>query len=283
MKTILVPTDFSNNAYNALLYATRLFKEKACKIYILNTFEVETPILTSRVDTTKGTLLYTQLSNTSKEGLEKTLHAIRRDCEGLNHMFETLSISKNIVDTIQQTIKNKQIDLVVMGTQGATSAKQYLLGSNTIHVLKSNTLCPTLIIPNEYVFTKPKDMAFSTDLRRFYSKKEVNPINTLMTMFHAHLHILHIREAGELEDSQQYNYDTLLAHLGDDTEVSLHWLTKKKEKTESISNYIKHNNIHLLYMVNYKHSFIERMTRESVIRKMGLSVEVPFMVIPESS
>ncbi|TYP74256.1 universal stress protein [Aquimarina intermedia] len=279
MKTILVPTDFSQNAYNALFYATRLFKDQECKFYLLNTFEVDTPILTSRIDTTKGNVLYTRLSCASKDGLAETLHAITRDCEDYNHSFETLSISKKLVETVQNTIKRKKIDLVVMGTQGATRAKEYLLGSNTIRVVQGNTLCPTLMIPSEYVFTNPKDIAFSTDLRRFYGKDEIAPITRLLEMFKAELHILHIRETGKLDEIQQYNYDKLLEHLGD-VEVSVHWLEKQKEKSESISNYIREYNIRMLFMVNYKHSFIERMTRESVIRKIGLHVEIPFMVIP---
>ena len=58
MRHILVPTDFSKNAYDALFYTTRLFKKEECTFYILNTFEIRTPVFTSRVYTGRGRDLY---------------------------------------------------------------------------------------------------------------------------------------------------------------------------------------------------------------------------------
>ena len=42
MKHILLPTDFSDNSWNAITYAIQLFKDEACVFFILNTY---TPII----------------------------------------------------------------------------------------------------------------------------------------------------------------------------------------------------------------------------------------------
>ena len=40
MKNILIPTDFSDNAWNAITYAINLFKKKECTFYLVNVLPV---------------------------------------------------------------------------------------------------------------------------------------------------------------------------------------------------------------------------------------------------
>ncbi|MAQ76379.1 MAG: hypothetical protein CL613_08615 [Aquimarina sp.] len=125
MKTILIPTDFSKNAYQALFYATQLFKNYQCHFILLNTFSVNTPVLTSRLNPSKGGELYKKLSVESDAKLTEVYHKIVRDTDGLDHSFETVSISQPLTETIEKTIRSKDIDLIVMGTKGATGAKEF--------------------------------------------------------------------------------------------------------------------------------------------------------------
>ncbi len=154
MKRILVPTDFSNNAYNALYYATRLFKNDACQFYILNTCDVEIPVLTSIIDTTHGD---EQLRKESKEKLTETFHSIVRDTEDFNHFFETISTTKKLPEVIEETVMNKGIDLIVMGTKGATGAKGFFMGSNTSNIIQKIKCCPVLAVPDEFNFEKSSE------------------------------------------------------------------------------------------------------------------------------
>ena len=54
MQNILVPTDFSNDAYNALFYASKLFKSKTCNFYLLNTYSESSPLLSRSIDKGNG-------------------------------------------------------------------------------------------------------------------------------------------------------------------------------------------------------------------------------------
>lgn len=96
MKRILVPTDFSVNAYNALYYATRLFKNEACKFYIMHTFDPGSHILTDRIEDHKDSDEYRNLYTESNEKLTETLHSIVRDTEDFEHTFETIATSKEL-------------------------------------------------------------------------------------------------------------------------------------------------------------------------------------------
>ncbi len=279
MKRILVPTDFSHNAYSALFYATRFFQNETCQFYIINTFDVNTPVLTSRIDTSKGDLLYRQLRKESQEKLTEISHSIVRDTEDLDHTFEIISVSKKLDETINKIIKSKHIDLVVMGTKGKTGAAAIFMGSNTVKVIQKIKGCPILAIPDEFDFENPKEIAFATDFRRFYKKEEIRPLIDIASLFGSSIRIFHIHEAEKLDEEQEKNFKTLKDLLSGH-EYTMHWISKFAKKAEVINEFIQGLNINILAMVNYPKGLMETIANEPVIKKIGFKASVPFLVIP---
>ncbi|PKV48283.1 nucleotide-binding universal stress UspA family protein [Aquimarina sp. MAR_2010_214] len=282
MKRILVPTDFSNNAYSALFYATRLFQDQECHFCILNTFDVDTPVLTSRMNTAKGDSLYQQLSNESQEKLTETLHSIVRDTEDLNHTFETISVSKKLTDTINKTIKSKKIDLVVMGTKGASGAKEVLIGSNTVKVIKKIKDCTILAVPDEFDFKKPIEIGFATDFKCLYTIESLKPLLEIVTVFSSNIRVMHIHEEEKLDEIQEHNLKSLKENLKGHN-YCIHWIPRFTQKAKLINEFIDEMNIDMLCMSQYKHSLMESIVHEPVIKKIGFHLSVPFLVIPEPS
>ena len=66
-----------------------------------------------------------------------------------------------------------------------------------------------------------------------------------------------------------------------DYEHSFHWMPEYAKKTIEIKDFVTELDINMLAMINYKHSFIENMIKEPVIKKIGRQPIVPFLVIPE--
>ena len=64
-------------------------------------------------------------------------------------------------------------------------------------------------------------------------------------------------------------------------EHTFHWMPDFAKKAEAINVFIEELEINILAMINYKHSFIEKLVKEPVIKKLGFHPKVPFMVIPE--
>jgi nucleotide-binding universal stress UspA family protein len=150
MKKILLPTDFSDNSWNAIKYALQLFKKQECKFYILNTY---IPIIYNMEYMMSGSNIYEldelQKTQSTKE-LENIKVKITEEFNNSSHSIETISSFNNLIPEISEVIDREEIDFVVMGTKGATGATELLFGSNTVHVLK-NAKCPLLAIPENYV------------------------------------------------------------------------------------------------------------------------------------
>lgn len=274
-RKILLPTDFSDNSWSAVVYALKLYKNEFCTFYFLNSTIIKVSMLSN---------LSNKLLKTMKDNAMKELLALKKLAEAsdanANHDFQIILSSEDLITAIKKAIKERQIDLIIMGTKGATGAKEFFFGSNTVRVMKSNKFCPVLVIPEEFDFMEPKQIAFPTDFNRFYGDKELSPLKQLAELYNSKIRIVHINIEEKLNDIQEYNLMMLQSYLNH-CEYSLHWMPKYSNKTIEINDFIEELDINMLAMVNYKHSFIETILKEPVIKKIGFHPTVPFLVIPE--
>lgn len=269
---ILLPTDFSDNAWSAVVYSLKLYVDKECTFYFLHT----TSIIASKISK--------KYAKDIKENALKELLELKEMAEAsssnANHTFEIVLSGDNLYNAIENEILKHKIDLVIMGTKGATAAKELFFGSNTVNIVKKMRLCPVLIVPFEYDFVEPKQIAFPTDFNRFYNEKELNHLKKLADLFNSEIRIVHIKTENQLNDIQEYNY-LMLKHFLKDYKCSYHWMPDYTNKVEEINVFIEDLKINILTMINYWHSLMENLFNEPVIKKIGLQPKVPFLVIPD--
>jgi len=280
MKNILVPTDFSNNAYDALFYATRLLKNKECTFYLLNTFEVRTPIFTSRVYPNRGRDLYEKNSAHSLCKLKELVHSIQRDTEGFKHQFEIISVSKPLIITIEKTILSKNIDLVVMGTKGATSQKDIFMGSNTVKVIDAINSCPVLAIPENVDVYPIYNIAFATDFSHKFQTHSLNALNAFCDLNEVILKIIFVSNQSDLTNQQQENKAVLETFFKHQKHSTIN-IQKNRSVEKHITNIVGYLEFDMLAMIKYRHGFIEIMTHEAIIKKIGHNTKIPFLIIPD--
>jgi len=275
MKSILLPTDFSDNAWSAAVYALKLYENSKCTFYFINSCKTEVSVMSN---------MSNKLLNIMKESAMKELLELKRMARIANanekHNFEIILSSENIVDAINSTIKTHSIDMVVMGTKGASKAKEIFFGSNTVKVLKRVKSSAVLVVPDEFNFIAPTQIAFPTDYNRLHDNKELDAIKKLARVFNSKIRILHIGVEKKLSDIQEHNIKMLDENLAN-FEHSFHWMPDYDKKASVIQDFIDELNINILAMVNHRHSFIEKIISEPVIKTIGFHSKVPFMVIPE--
>ena len=275
MKKILLPTDFSDNSWSAIVYALKLYKDDECTFYLLNSTAIEG----STMANLSNKLLKIMQENAQKELLELKDMAERSNINS-NHNFEIIVSSKDLNSAIETAVKKHEIELVVMGTKGATGTEEFFLGTNTVHLINNVKLCPVLIVPEEFDFIAPKQIAFPTDFRHYFSDNEIEPLLRLADLHNAKIRVVHINVEESLDDTQQYNLIVLKSYL-QNYGHSFHWMPDYAKKAIEIKDFISELGVDVLVMVNYNHGLIEKLIKEPVIKKIGFQPTVPFLVIPE--
>ena len=276
MKKILLPTDFSENAYNAAKYAVQLFSAEECTFYLLNTY---TPVLYDNeylvYSSTQPTL--TEIyRDKSLQGLERLLRRIKRNFKNEKHHFEKISSFNLLNDEIKELVVEKEIDLIVMGTKGATGAEEILFGTHTVHAIKK-ARCPLLAIPSHFEYKAPKNILLPTD----YEAEIPKLLGILMEIAKEHsssINILHVYFGVNL-NSTQTSRKRALGRAFKEIDHHFHSVTEKSV-TRAIYDFQEENEIDMLAMVNNKHSFFENLLFTPVVNEIGFNVKVPFLVIP---
>lgn len=273
---ILLPTDFSDNAWNAIVYALKLYADQYCTFYFLHS-----TYISNSVSRTYITAHYVEKQ---KEQALKELTELKAQTEivdaNANHDFKTLLFEEELMDAVFKAVKQNAIDIVVMGTKGATDSMEYFFGSNTVKVVKRIKDRPVLIILDEHDFVVPKQIAFPTDYNRFYDDNELKPLKSMADLFNSKIRVVHVSVEKKLSSIQEYNMTMLKNYLAD-YECSFHWLANNAKKAEAITTFIEDFEIDILAMIKYKHSIIEMITNEPVINKLTLHPKVPILIMPE--
>lgn len=276
MKHILIPTDFSDNAWSALVYAVKLYKYEVCQFYLLYAQPLDQSSLYGLSDIYIKSIM--QQSSTQLQELKQQII----DSDGnANHSFETIVKFIGLKNAVTECLIDKTVDLIIMGTKGATKNKLLFFGSNTTHLVNKIKNCPILIIPDQFDFRPIKQIVFSTDFNRFYSEDEIKTINDFTYDNNAVLRVINIQTGNPLSQIQQYNLSTLKKGF-QGFETHYHSVPNYDKKAEVITSFIDDLDIDLLIMVNYKHSLLERFINEPVIKKIGFKPHVPFLVIPDN-
>ncbi|MFH6602724.1 universal stress protein [Maribacter algicola] len=275
MKHILVPVDFSHNSYNALFHAARLMQGKPCTFHILNVYNGFTPLQAKNV----GKELSEQLEDESIEGLRNFCHRIRLDEANSEHTFKTISKRGNLVDEISKIVEHEKIDLIIMGNSGRTEIEAIFMGSNALDVTSKIKQCAVLTIPKAINFASPNEIAFVTDYQQPYDAGLLRPLLFIAKRHKSKIRVMHINEEEVLNKHQMMNKSVLLEYLLP-FEHSFHWMPLFKSKATAIDTFLDELDIDMLAMVNYEHSFLDRMTREPVIKRVGFDNKIPFLVIP---
>lgn len=275
MKNILLPTDFSDNAWNAIVYALKLYTHETCTFYLLHA----TQLKASRISSFSNKLLATMRENAKNDLLQLKTQVENTNANG-NHEFEVILNLGSLDDAIEMAIEKHAIDIVVMGTKGATGIKSILFGSNTTKIFEKIKNCPVLAIPDNYEFVTPKQIAFPTDFNRYCDAKELHYLTQLADLYNATIRVIHINKEDRLTEQQEKNFTTLRQYLKNYVH-SFHWIPSYANKTTEIQDCIQELEIDILAMVYYSHSFLENMTNEPVIKKIGFQLKTPLLVIPE--
>ena len=280
MKHILLATDFSDNAWNAITYAMQFFKNEKCKFYFLHTY---TPAF-YRADYALGGAMYSAIPDVgvdvSLAQLEKTLEDVQEQFPNENHTFEIVSAYNILTDEVNQLSKKKDIDLIVMGTQGATGAKKLFLGSNTVFVIRKAKV-PILAIPENCKFRAPRKILFPSDFLYPYKKNEVYNIIEMAKMHGAKIILFHVWEVHDITESQEKNKNSLLKELKNVLFEQVQ--IEGKKLPEAVLDYIDENDIDLLAMMNRNHSFFERVLVRQNVDQIGFHVKIPFLVVRDTA
>tara|TARA_R110002074_G_scaffold167299_3_gene328333 strand:- start:7472 stop:8326 length:855 start_codon:yes stop_codon:yes gene_type:complete len=279
IKNILVATDFSNEAYNALFYATQIFASKKCTFHILHIYD-DLTLTSSPINALFiGEKERLKLQTKSQENLTKTVHKIVLDTDNKLHKFNTISSIGTISKIISQTINNLQIDLILVGNKGKTGAKELFMGSNTIRIANTITQCPILAVPKEVAYQPIDEIAFVTDYKKGCTKNTLAMLLLIASITKAAIRVIHINEEGIMNPIQVSNKKLLKTSLAK-TQHTFDDIWNYTDKANIIQDFLAQQDINMFAMAYHRRNFFERLLHEPVVLDLSIYATIPFLILP---
>lgn len=276
MRKIIIPTDFSENAFNALKFAAELFKYERGDFFILHAYADE-------VYNTEGLLtqeFLDEFKETTRKNSEEELAKIKARITELfpnpRHKFHTIASFGMLIDEVNDLVDRENADIIVTSTRGKTNDRKMTFGSNTLQIIKY-VQCPVLSIPANFEYQDPKKILFPTNYMLPYQKRELKLAGDLARAFCSEVHMLYISNF-PLDSFRQKDNQLAIKEQFYDVKQDFHQV-EEQEKTDAILRAIQDLKIDLLILVNSRHSYLENVLYQSTLDKIGLHPKIPFLVL----
>jgi|SRR5690242_17893279 nucleotide-binding universal stress UspA family protein len=275
---ILVPTDFSSTAERAFRLAAEIAsKSKGSIIFLHINEKEEIPYFQTREERQeyKQQLEYKQL---------KRLQRLKRKVVKpfMNVFVSTIVINPPVVNKILQVAKENHIDLIVLGTQGASGLKKTIVGSRASRVLEKSII-PVLVVPEKYDFKDPKEIVFATNYHR-KDKPALAFSISLSKLFNAQVTVLHIQhlDLAERENAHLFsNYAYFLQRTFNDANLKFKQI-KSKNIQQTLEQIDEDFPVDILVMVRREKKFVEKIFLKSFTKNMACITTIPLLVLPQS-
>ncbi len=282
MKQILVPTDFSACADNAVDFAVQSAKIFPAEVILVHSFELTGNTYTDYMGINRE-FNQTLLLETNHEFAR--VKSVIKETENINveSYVSTAALSESILNLTHE----KDIDFIVMGTSGASGLREKLWGSKTASLIGKSHV-PVMAIPVDYRWKKPARILLSTN----HFEKELTLLDFLFQLailYKAEVDVAvftdeepgtaltcmeHARRIPEYEKKLRKHYkneSVVVTHLyGKDFESALQDHTSKNE-------------IDILAMVTYQRKFPDNLFHPNLTKKMAYHTKIPLLAIPANT
>lgn len=261
MKKILVATDFSNCAHNAMEYAmdlARVLQMEICAIHAIGS--------TEGVNNNMYSAIYIEdYYNNKRQALKDWANTFTSNDAFKNIPISTVCEVGSVSSVISKYIDANPVELLVMGTMGSTGITG-IFGSNANSMVEK-TKTPTLIIPLESRFSMNPVITLATDFESPLSTEDITSLNEIITASKAEkLNVLNIIEGSAGWKTNEAGEENLKKLLNS-TQLDFNYINESNP-IDGIMNFIISNKTDILCLVKRHHNMVYRIFNRSTVNQV---------------
>lgn len=274
MKKILFPTDFSVVSRNAFIYALKLAENLGAEIVTLHVYDLPTLSAGGMPNTIKE--VYDSIELENFENYKDEIPFLREIAQknGLGHIpVSNILKHGDFVWTLNHVAKDEKVDLIVMGTDGASGLKEIFVGSMSGSVLVESN-ANVLIVPQKGEYKEIKHIAFTTRFR----DKDIIALKDVLEIAHAFkakVHCLYVKTT-----KSDVSEETIKQWKDNFKNENVKFqIVENNNIKDSILVFTELEKIDLLAMATYKRGFFQELFDQSLTQKLSYHVKVPILAI----
>ncbi|TCD12030.1 universal stress protein [Pedobacter frigidisoli] len=260
MKQILVATDFSLSADNALCYALAMAKILNMEVVAIHAIHPTEGINNS----TYNAIFIDSYYNNKRAALKAWTENIAARQDLAEIKTTTICDVGFLKTVITKYIEDKPVELLVMGITGSTGISG-IVGSNASSVVTKMRI-PTLIVPLESNSPSSPIITLATDYETKLSNKDVNALNEMLRASGTKkMQVLYVAEKSD--DLHIQTGEKRIRELLPHTEIEFNYI-RDNSAPNGIIDFIKNNHTDILCLVKHHHNIIYRLFTSSTVNQV---------------
>jgi nucleotide-binding universal stress UspA family protein len=271
MKKILVPTDYSDCANNAIDVAKEVASKSGAELYLLHLEEV--------VPEVAHVLHHTAMEDNphhighARFQLQKLVDSLVKDgCKA-----KSVFVPNDGKEAIEDYIKPYDIDFMIMGSHGAKGILETFIGSRTQKVIK-NSPVPVLVIKRPNKNFSPKRILFASTFRED-ATKSLKQVADFAKLWNAELDLVFLNLLSHLiEDNEAKRIMSRQMEADPGVPFTLN-VNDTNDEEWGISKFARLLKADVIAVVYDKHTGFNRLFNSSVAEKLINHEEIPVLVL----
>jgi nucleotide-binding universal stress UspA family protein len=272
MKRILVPTDFSDTANRARDYAINIAELLNAEIFLINTYHIPHAGATMAVN------VEALARDSSQEEMDKQLKYLELNFPEVD--VRSKCIAGLFVDVVKRIEEKESIDLVVMGTTGASGVVENFLGSNASALIGS-IKTPIITVPGDTVINMPNRIIVANDLNESGDDELYSPLKEIAGNTNASIDFLFVVDKEEMADTKVARLKSAKFDELFDAKYHPFHFKNSDNAEDGILDYIDGKDFDLLVVVCHQRSFWERIWERSISKSLVKHAQIPILVLTD--
>ena len=273
MKTILFPTDFSDNSTHSARYAGLLAKRLNAKVVLLHVYSFP---MATEIDAYTVEALSARNREEARDNLRFFAENFIEDNGVASTHITQITDYGAVSDVILTTAKSTKADMIVMGTKGASNIFDKWLGTNAESVMKKAD-CPVWIIPENAQIHLPQTVMYAAD----FEENELAATHKVLEMIEllgATCEVVHIHDYFAVNVGQRIEAtakDLKKEFKNDD--VTIHNL-KRSEVIDGLTTYIRTHKPDVLVLATHDKPFWTGLLEPSITKHFVHEAKLPMLI-----
>jgi nucleotide-binding universal stress UspA family protein len=269
MKSILVATDFSNNAKNALKYANAFAEATQHQLLLMNVY------MPSVGQYSPVHAIIAEETMNEKSRCHKQLKSLVAKYATVP--TEEFVAEGEAITEIIKTCKKSNANFIIVGTHGASGIKKAFIGSNTSKVIAKAEV-PVIAIPEKYRFQKIETIVYATDLKN--TLNELKVLIPMAKLLNCAIEIVYLKYSWDKDIAQKVDLEKKIKRLSFKN-ISIVEQKASIEKTmvDQLKKYITKTKPQMLTMFPSDKSWFDKIFTSSKTEELAYELKVPLLSI----
>lgn len=259
---IVVPTDFSSNAYNCGYFASAMLKgQYDATLLLYHVYE-------KGEDREKAEA---QMQLMKNKLLEESLIKIETEAEH----------GDDLVESLEKKLRHIDAALLVIGISEKSRMEQMFSGSNSVKLIEKN-ICPVLVVPYNARFSEINNVALACDFKEdVESSIPLLPVKRVLTIFKPQVHVVNINSEIYVSLTEEMLAQRAkLVEMFSEFSPEFYFITTY-DFHETLLQFIQDKKIDMVLTFPRKHSFLDNLLKGSNTRKLVYESSIPVLAAHE--